>query len=85
MHSFGDGFSVIAKMIGSLSKLANRPIQLTKFNEFANNAKKLKLTAIENSIRLVIPEVSNNVHWRETAYNELEKYLHLLMNHLKIN
>lgn len=55
-----------------------------KYEMFADTARKLELTAIENSIRLVIPQVKNNVHWRQTSYNQLEKFLNALVAKLKL-
>lgn len=84
LHSYGEGFSIISRMIGATTAFANLPVQLAKYEAFAAKAHQLRLTAIEASIRLKLPKVRSNVYWRQHLYYELEKYLRELVTMLKI-
>lgn len=83
-RSYGDGFSVISRMIGSTTAFANLPAQLTRYEEFAADARRLGLTAIEKSIRLQLAKVRNSVYWRQHRYYELESFLRSLVRSLKL-
>lgn len=70
-------------MIGATTAFANQPVQLAKYEAFAADAHRLRLSSIETSIRLLLPKVRNNVYWRQHRYSELDKFLQSLVQFLE--
>lgn len=82
---FGDGFSTLSKMIDSVTTYMNKEYQKEQFERFAEKARKLGLTSVEQSIQLALEKVKNNIFWRSRSYYKLQAFLEMLTRDLHIN
>lgn len=82
---FGDGFSTLSKMIDSVTTYMNKEYQREQFERFAEKARTLGLTSIEQSIQLAMEKVKNNIFWRSSSYYKLQAFLEMLTRDLHIN
>lgn len=82
---FGDGFSTLSSMINSVTTYMNKEYQKEQFERFADKARKLGLTSVEQSIQLAMEKVTNNIFWRSRSYYKLQAFLEMLTRDLHIN
>lgn len=82
---FGDGFSTLSKMINSVTTYMNKDYQMEQFERFAEKAAKLGLTSVEQSVKLAMENVKNNIFWRSRSYYKLQAFLEMLTHDLHIN
>lgn len=83
--SFGDGFSVISKMVNAATTYMNKDHHLAQFERFIAKARKLNLKSIESSVKLSIEQVKNNIYWRSRSYYQLQSYLEKLASDFHLN
>lgn len=82
---FGDGFSTLFKMIDSVTTYMNKEYQREQFERFAEKARKMELTSVEQSIQLAMEKVKNNIFWRSRSYYQLQSFLEMLTRDMHIN
>ncbi|XP_059621978.1 aminopeptidase N isoform X2 [Phlebotomus argentipes] len=82
---FGDGFSILSKMVSAATTYMNKEHHLAQFERFIAKAKKLNLKSIESSVKLSIEQVKNNIYWRSRSYYQLQGFLDKLVSDLNLN
>ncbi|GAB0092441.1 Aminopeptidase [Sergentomyia squamirostris] len=82
---FGDGFSVLSKMVNAVTTYMNKDHHLSQFERFIAKTRKLNLTSIESSVKLSIEHVKNNIFWRSRSYYQLQGFLEKLVSDLNLN
>lgn len=83
--SFGDGFSTLTEMIKSITTYMNKEYHKDQLQQFADRARKLGLTAVEEAIGLAMEQVNNNIYWREHSYYQLKDFLEAIVSEFHIN
>ncbi|XP_055586170.1 aminopeptidase N-like isoform X2 [Uranotaenia lowii] len=82
---YGDGFSILPKMIHSVTALMNQKHHKEQFDRFARKARSLGLSTIEKSIHLAEEQILNNMYWRTSSYYQLQNFLNQLIRDLHMN
>ncbi|XP_049305207.1 aminopeptidase N isoform X5 [Bactrocera dorsalis] len=82
---FGDGFSTLTEMIKSITTYMNKEYHKDQLQQFADRARKLGLTAVEEAIGLAMEQVNNNIYWREHSYYQLKDFLEAIVSEFHIN
>ncbi|XP_055677770.1 aminopeptidase N isoform X2 [Lutzomyia longipalpis] len=82
---FGDGFSILSKMVSAATTYMNKEHHLSQFERFIAKARKLNLTLIESSVKLSTEQVKNNIFWRSRSYYQLQGYLEKLVSDMNLN
>ncbi|XP_054728242.1 aminopeptidase N [Anastrepha obliqua] len=82
---FGDGFSTLSEMIKSITTYMNKEYHKEQLQQFADRARKLGLTAVEEAIGLAMEQVNNNIYWRERSYYQLKGFLEAIVSEFRMN
>ncbi|XP_055901908.1 aminopeptidase N isoform X2 [Eupeodes corollae] len=82
---FGDGFSTLTKMIDSITSFMNKDYHREQLERFAIRAGSLGLTSVENTIKLAMEQVNNNIYWRNRSYYSLKIFLETIVSEFQIN
>ncbi|VEN41546.1 unnamed protein product [Callosobruchus maculatus] len=74
LNRYGDGFSIVAKMIRSLATHMNTEFQLSEFQRFKDSVKQ-NISTTASAFDAAIEQVRANVNWMNRNYEEVESWL----------